>query len=65
MSRPAIPPASPQALAAVRAIKDGHRWGSYATQRYLESRQATAHYVAAARFEGLRHLRHKESSCLI
>lgn len=49
--------ASPQAIAAVRAIKHAREWGSYATGRYLVRNGAFHHYVAAVRFEAMRRAR--------
>lgn len=34
--------ASPQAIAAVRAAKNRRRWGTYATERYLEKNNVPA-----------------------
>jgi len=44
-------PATLMALAAVRAIKQGRRWGAFATHRFLENRGALRHYGSALRFE--------------
>lgn len=49
--------ASPQAIAAVRAIKHAREWGAYATGRYLDRHNAFDHYVAAVRFETKRKTR--------
>lgn len=49
--------ASPQAIAAVRAIKHAREWGAYATGRYLDRHNALDHYVAAVRFETKRKTR--------
>lgn len=46
--------ASPQAIAAVRAIKHVREWGSYATGRFLDRHNAFHHYVVAVRFEAMR-----------
>ena len=46
--------ASPQAVAAVRAIKHQSEWGPYATRRFLERHGACHHFVVAVRFEALR-----------
>ena len=46
--------ATPQAVAAVRAIKHQCEWGPYATRRYLERHGACHHFVVAVRFEALR-----------
>ncbi len=46
--------ASPQAVAAVRAIKHQREWGPFATGRYLDRHNAFHHYVVAIRFEAMR-----------
>lgn len=43
--------ASDKAKAAVRAIKEGHRWGNEATIAFLEKRRAFNHFMCALDFE--------------
>lgn len=47
-------PASPQAIAAVRAIKHQREWGAYATRRFIERNGAFHHFYIAAHFEAIR-----------
>jgi hypothetical protein len=49
--------ASPQAVAAVRAIKHQREWGPFATGRYLDRHNAFHHFIAAIRFEAMRRAR--------
>lgn len=46
--------ATPQAIAAVRAIKNGQQWGLDAALRYVEKRGAINHYFHALMFESKR-----------
>ena len=49
--------ATPQALAAVRAVKCAKQWGPLMTLRFIIKRQAVAHANAAIKFEARRHAR--------
>lgn len=47
-------PASPMALAAVRAYRNIGKWGFYAAMRYCEKRGARRHFLAVIGFELVR-----------
>lgn len=49
--------ASPQAIAAVRAVKEGHIWGPLMTMKYLLKRGAVNHANAALKFEERRRVK--------
>lgn len=53
--------ASPQALAAVRAVKHQREWGAFATGRFLERHNAVHHFVVATRFEAMRQAKRVKS----
>ena len=47
--------ATPEAIAAIRAAKNLHRWGAWATTRFLEKRNVPWRlYLAALKFEARR-----------